>query len=128
MSVSLQLLPAANGPVVYPLPFLTVEELVDRILGEDVIGMRAVGRMTGQHSASAQRQATQGLLLPDGSRLRLEAIKHGGRLLTSKQAVKRFIAAQNNPTAVIDSQPVRSPAARSRASESAARELEAAGC
>ncbi len=129
MSAGLSFAPVGSERVVYPLPFSTIEELIDRILGETPIGMRAAARMVGQHSASLQRQATQGLLLPNGSRLRLEAIKHGGRLLTSKQALRRFIAAQNNPPAASpeDATP-RSPAARSRASERAASELERMGC
>jgi hypothetical protein len=128
MSRGLSFVPVESERAVYPLPFQTVDELIDRILGETPIGMRAAARMIGQHSASLQRHATRGLLRPDGSRLRLEAIKHGGRLLTSKQALKRFIAAQNEEAApAVDATP-RSPAARSRASERAAKELEAAGC
>lgn len=127
MSAGLSFVPVESERIVYPLPFATIEELIDRILGETPIGMRSAARMVGQHSASLQRQATVGLLRPDGSRLRLEAIKHGGRLLTSKQALKRFIAAQNEATASGDATP-RSPATRSRASDRAAAELEKLGC
>lgn len=128
MSAGLSFVPVESERITYPLPFATIEELIDRILGETPIGMRAAARMVGQHSASVQLQATIGLLRSDGSRLRLEAIKHGGRLLTSKQALKRFIAAQNEPAASTQDVPPRSPVARTRASEKAASELERMGC
>jgi hypothetical protein len=40
------------------------------------------------------RWITEGVRLPDGSRVRLEAARLGGRWLTSEPALRRFLAAQ----------------------------------
>jgi len=67
----------------------------------------------------------KGVLLADRTRVRLEAIRSAGKLLTSRAAIVRFIEAQQAgpPTA----EPPRSPAARSAAAAAAERELQAAG-
>src|SRR5438552_644314 len=58
-------------------------------------------------------------------RVRLEALRIGGRWLTSKEAMQRFAEAQ---TPIInDAAPIRTPAARSRASDHADRQLRAIG-
>lgn len=58
-------------------------------------------------------------------RIKLEAFRIGGRWYTTDEAFARFVTAQNQPT---DPLPVpRSSAIRQRASEAAARRLEAAG-
>lgn len=75
------------------------------------------------------RWATQGVLLPDGHRLRLEAIKLASRWLTSEQAVTRFIEAQIEACTPEDlkAPPVRTPTQRQRAGERAGKALEKIG-
>lgn len=61
-----------------------------------------------------------------GQPIRLEAVRMGGRWLTSVEALERFAAAQ---TPRLDGNPSlpRSPTARGRASDRAAKELEKLG-
>lgn len=114
---------------VFARPFDSIDELVERITSEGPIGMRAAGRITATQSATCSRWATDGLLLPDDvTRMKLETIKSGGRLLASKAAILTFIAAQHKRTTGSTESGPRSPHARTVGSERAARELEAMGC
>jgi hypothetical protein len=73
------------------------------------------------------RWITGGVRLPGGARVRLDAVRLGGRWLTSVQAIERFIAAQT-PTfddAAAARPPKKRP--RARAAERAAKELERIG-
>jgi hypothetical protein len=73
------------------------------------------------------RWVLDGVRLPSGEVVRLEALRIGGRWLTSQEAIQRFA---ERLTPRLDGEPAptpRTPAARRRASERAARELEAAG-
>jgi hypothetical protein len=77
------------------------------------------------HLSTILRWILDGVRRPTG-RVQLEAIRVGGRWLTSKEALQRF-AERLTPDC---SQPVqwpRTPAARRRASDRAAKELEKAG-
>lgn len=114
---------------VFARPYKSIDELIGRLTTEGPIGMRAAGRITATHSATCHRWATEGLLLPDGTRLRLESIKSGGRVLTSKPALMAFIAAQqrHEPNGSAEAGP-RSPHVRTVASERAAKELVEMGC
>jgi hypothetical protein len=67
------------------------------------------------HNLGVRRRA-------DGVRVHLQALKVGGRLLTSVEAVARFLEALNAAPGETAPQP-RSPAARSRAAERAGEEL-----
>jgi hypothetical protein len=63
--------------------------------------------------------------LADGRRVKLEAIKVGGRLVTSRQALVRFLTAQ--PAEAVEPAPApRTPGQRERAAE-AAEELKRLG-
>jgi hypothetical protein len=63
---------------------------------------------------------------PDGQRVRLEAIRIGGRWCTSKEALQRFGEALT--PAVGDASPTpRTPTSRQKASEKAAKQLEKMG-
>jgi hypothetical protein len=73
------------------------------------------------------RWATKGVRLSDGSTLRLEAIRIGGRWLTSTEALDRFVRRQTPDFTGISTSDLRTPGQRNRASERAAAELEAAG-
>jgi hypothetical protein len=113
-------------------------DLVDRILSEGPLGMSEAARRLGTirggtetHSSTPTRWATRGVRLADGTLLKLEAIRLNGRLATSWPAIVRFTAAQqDNPPAATHSTPAsatRTASARRRASEAAAKKLEAAG-
>lgn len=73
------------------------------------------------------RWVLDGVRLPNGARIRLEAIRLGGRWITSVEAMERFAARQ---TPDLDAEPpklARTPAARNRASEAARKRLEKVG-
>jgi hypothetical protein len=73
------------------------------------------------------RWILDGVKVPGGGKAKLEAVRIGRRWLTSMQALERFATAQ---TPGLDPQPTATPrplAARQRASERAARQLERLG-
>jgi hypothetical protein len=78
--------------------------------------------------SAALRWILQGVRLPDGRRLHLEAIRVGGKWITSVEALERFALAQT-PSLDSDSKgaPARTPRQRQRAAERAERELERFG-
>jgi len=79
------------------------------------------------HLSTLLRWVLTGAKAPDGTRVRLEAIRLGGRWFTSREALQRFAEALT-PRFDGDPPPApRSPARRRRASDRAARELEKLG-
>jgi len=73
------------------------------------------------------RCVLKGAKSPSGELVRLEAIRLGGRWLTSREALQRFA---ERLTPLLDGEPLASPRTlnqRRRASERAARELEQMG-
>ncbi len=79
------------------------------------------------HSSCVWRWINDGVRLPDGAIVKLEAARLAGRWLTSTPAIERFLARQT-PTTETASMPVpRTPTQRRKASERAARELERIG-
>jgi hypothetical protein len=73
------------------------------------------------------RWIASGVRLPDGSRVRLEAVRLGGRWLTSAPAIERFIVRQT-PSLETTSAPMpRTPRQRAKAAERAGRELDRIG-
>lgn len=76
--------------------------------------------------ATMWRWINDGVLALDGSRVKLQAIRLGGRWLTSHEAIERFSAALTGDTGNAPA-PIRTPAARSRAAEVARKKLEAIG-
>lgn len=108
-----------------------LDKLTDRIArleAEGFLGMRGVARIAGVHSATCHRWATEGIEVPGVGRVRLEAVRVAGRWCSSRPAVLRFIELTNHEAAPTQEAMPRSPAARSRASERAAGELERMGC
>lgn len=76
-------------------------DAVDRILSEGALGMSAAARLLGTfregrptHPSTVARWHRDGVTLADGRVIRLEAIRVNGRLVTSRGAIVRFIAAQ----------------------------------
>ena len=77
-------------------------------------------RIIGANAPStAFRAAQKGVTLPDGTRVKLEAIRSGKKWLTTEAAVRRFLEAQQASPSMCGAPP-RSPSARRRASEAAA--------
>lgn len=79
--------------------------------------------------STVYRWIADGVRLADGTRLRLEAVRLGGRWLTSTQAIERFIARQ---TPNLDTQPIPTPSPRTPqqsaiAAERAGKKLEKIG-
>jgi hypothetical protein len=73
------------------------------------------------------RWIQDGVLGPNGKRIRLEAARCGGRWLTTAAAIERFIAAQS-PSISDEPTPAPRPAGkRQRASQRAAAQLEKIG-
>ena len=77
-------------------------------LDEELLSLSAAARlfppMRGNRPVAPQtvwRWYRDGIKLPNGV-LKLAALRIGGRLLTSKQAVERFITAQNSTETVPD--------------------------
>jgi len=97
------------------------------VANEKLIGIEDVAAQSRRHFSSVFRWIFKGVPGPDGQRVRLEAIRLGGRWGTSPAALQRFAEA-TTPKLNGDDQPApRSPTARQRASERAAAVLEAQG-
>lgn len=102
----------------------TLDDLIDRLTAEGLIGMHAAARLLGRHQATVGRWLLDGVTLPDGRHVQLEGFRLGGKLQTSRAAITRFIVAQQDaPTA----EPITTPAARRRVDAEAERVLDAAG-
>jgi hypothetical protein len=71
------------------------------------------------------RWVLRGCLAIDGRRVKLEAVRLGGRWLTSREALERFSDALSTPQA--DQPEPRTPAGRKRDVSSARRKLEKMG-
>lgn len=112
-----------------------VSERIERLMNEGLLGPAALARHLGTfrggrptHPSSVSRAMLQGTRLPDGRVVRLEHVKINGRMMSSRAALVRYLAAQQ----VDDEQPEqdpapRTPTARRKASEEAVRELEKLG-
>jgi hypothetical protein len=129
-------------PTADPTPTPASPQLMDalaaRLLGEGAISISQAAKLyprVRQNKPASPvtvfRHITDGITLPDGRTLKLEACRWIGRWITSPAAVTRFLAAQNT-------EPVgngrrsevalpRTPSRRQRESARAARQLEKAG-
>lgn len=76
------------------------------------------------HVATAWRWCKKGLLLPDGSRLRMEAVCAGRNLVTSRDAVDKFLSRLTEARLNVVDGPENEPTGRTPEKE---RELQAAG-
>lgn len=80
----------------------------------------------GLDPSTCFRWTTTGARSATGERVKLEALRVGGRILTTQAAVRRFLLALTHGTTAPTPAP-RSPATRQRAAERAGRELERMG-
>jgi len=111
----------------------SVSERIDRILTEQPIGMSEAARLLGTfragrpcHPSTIVRWCLSGIRLADGRRLHLEFLRCSSRLMTSRPALLRFLAAQQDaePEPV---EPPRTAAERLRATDRAEQELRELG-
>jgi hypothetical protein len=79
------------------------------------------------HLSTVLRWVLRGARSPDGHFVKLEALRLGGRWITTRQALQRFALALTPRLGGDDHTAPRSPARRRRASERAAAELDKAG-
>jgi Protein of unknown function (DUF1580) len=84
--------------------------------------------------ATIWRWVSQGVRLPDGSRLKLEAVRVGGHWITSLEALTRFVQQQTDAQykqvpSDQEAKPlsIRTPSQRQRAAQQADDELESIG-
>jgi hypothetical protein len=101
------------------------------------LNLSAAGRLFPAHRgvgtvgpSTVFRWLTKGARATGGQLVKLEAVRVGGRWLTSRGAVARFVQAltsASTPVPGTPAPPPRSSAARQKASERAGRELEKRG-
>ena len=72
------------------------------LLTEDVIPVRHIPKHCPSRPSivTAYRWVNKGITTSNGNRVKLESLKIGSQLVTSKQAVTRFIAASQTDEAV----------------------------
>ncbi|MFO0847215.1 MAG: DUF1580 domain-containing protein [Gemmataceae bacterium] len=98
-----------------------------RVLREKTIRLDRAARYLKVNVLSVRRWVKTGVLI-NGSRVRLEGQRVGGRYVTSVQAVRRFLAATDLPPPAPSAEPaVRTPAEASRAARRALEELSKMG-
>jgi hypothetical protein len=106
-----------------------VADLVERLIAENLISMKEAAKLYGPkgHKSTPTRHHLRGVKLNDGTTCRLEAIRVGGKLLTSRAAVLRFFAAQNQaPASPPPAGPTPTPRQQRRAAEGASKKVAAA--
>jgi Protein of unknown function (DUF1580) len=96
------------------------------LIGEGLVDAGELARGLDCHVASVLRWLTRGVRGRDGTRVRLEGVRVGGRWKSTWPAAERFLA-RLNPAAATDGQPdpvpVRAPGQPRRADDRAAQEL-----
>ncbi len=113
---------------------VSVSQHVQKILDEGPLGMAAAAALLGTfrggrpcHPSTVVRWCLHGVELADGRFLKLEFIRMTDRLVTSKPALLRFLAAQQDRSVEESAAQPRTPTQRKRAADAAETELEALG-
>ena len=114
-----------------------VPQVLTEIQSGGGLGLSAAGRLFPGHRgnntvdpSTVFRWVTKGMRTPDGRTVKLEAVRVGGRWLTSKGAVARFVGALTaaaDPASTDPAPAPRTPAARRRAAEHAVAKLKDMG-
>ena len=104
--------------------------LVERLTAEGFVSMAAIARMLGElkggrpvHPSTPYRWATKGVRTKDGRVIRLEYLTLAGRPVSSRAALLRFLAAQQQATDTTSVELPRSPAKRRRDSDRAGQKV-----
>ena len=100
---------------------LTCEQLIPLAKATRLVPPARRGKRT--HLSTLLRWILTGATAPDGSRVRLDAVRLGGRWMTTLGSLQRFAAALTPRVGDEAPASARSPSARTRASERAAAEL-----
>jgi Protein of unknown function (DUF1580) len=111
-------------------------QVIAEVLAGDALSLVEAARLVPAfrpgkptHAATVWRWAARGIRLPDGQLVRLETCRIGGRQLTSRAALGRFIGAQT-PSADTEMGPIPAPPTptkRTRISTRASQELDRLG-
>lgn len=108
--------------------------VAERLVSEGLLGLAAAAPLAGTfragrrcHPSTLARWCLDGVRTADGRTVWLEHVRLGTRLMTSRAAVVRFLAAQAVAPAPAGRPVSRSAGARRAASERAADALERAG-
>jgi len=119
----------SSPDVVVPLVLIEIQQ--GRGLALSAVGRlfpASKGAGTSIDPSTVFRWVTRGLKLPSGGVVKLEAVRCGGRWLTSRDAVTRWCLALTGDAAREPATDIlRSPAARSRGSKAAAEQLKRLG-
>jgi hypothetical protein len=106
---------------------------VARLMREGLIGLCQAAELPGTfrdgrptHPATLTRWIQNGIRLPEGTRLKLEAVRVNGRWATSRAAVVRFLERQQ-PGHVEPTPALRTPTRREREIEKATADLRRMG-
>lgn len=112
----------------------SVSQHVQQILDEGPLGMAAAAALLGTfrggrpcHPSTVVRWCLHGIKRADGRFLRLEFIRMTDRLVTSRPALLRFLAAQQDRHVEESAAQPRTSTQRRRAADAAERELESMG-
>jgi hypothetical protein len=94
---------------------------------EAPIRIGEAAHLADTHFSTVFRWILRGAKSPTGERIRLQAVRLGGKWVTSRESLKRFTEAltprlEDSPSPII-----RTEGQRTRASEKAAKELDALG-
>jgi Protein of unknown function (DUF1580) len=111
----------------HPVSLERVFFMSTNILSETTLRIAEAAPIARTSFCSLWRWIMRGVPGPDGVRIRLEAIRVGGKWLTSREALERFAAATTPRFNAEPAPAPRTPTARQRASERAAKRLEQIG-
>jgi hypothetical protein len=109
----------------FPMLDLTAERLIPLADGAKIVPPARSGKRT--HFSTLLRWVLKGAKAPDGTLVKLEALRVGGRWMTSPQAIQHFALALTPRLDGNDRPTPRTPGQRRRDDERAATELERKG-
>src|SRR5262249_42879144 len=104
---------------------LTAEQPIPLAVAATLVPPARRGKKT--HFSTLLRWILTGARTPSGNMVKLEAIRLGGRWMTSRSALQRFADRLTPPADTPPAQAPRTPTQRRRASARAAAELERVG-
>jgi hypothetical protein len=97
------------------------------IAAEKPVPLEDIATHCSTHFSTVYRWVLKGLPLPSGERVRLEALRVGGRWVSTWPALQRFAEATTPAVGDVSAKAPRSVSRRQQASEKAAKQLEAMG-
>ena len=78
---------------------------LDRLLSETLVSLAdAASWLGGVHVSAILRWMKKGAKRPDGSVVKLESVRQGRKVMTSAEAIGRFVQAQNQKMASPESE------------------------